>query len=94
MIATWDIPTGTVDRGKPCRTGMFYRPEWLGDEYCGTTLAMEVSPDREFLVMGSEDGYMFIYSTATGCPRRKEKPSSKHSAEVWRLMVTCEARHM
>ena len=84
MIASWDILTGSVDRGRPCRTGRFYRPEWLHDEYSGITLAMEASPNREFLALGSEDGYMFIYSTETGLPRGGEKPSSKHSAEVWR----------
>ena len=77
----WDVLTGNTER-KPCRSGMFNRTEWVGQTCSGIVLALEVSPNRNFIVMGSEDGYMFIYSAETGMPREKEKPATKHSAEV------------
>ena len=82
MIIDWDIPSGMVDKKKPVRTGMLYRPSWLGDECRGITLAMEISHDKEFVAVGSEDGYLFIYSMQSGLPRGEEKPSTKHMAEV------------
>lgn len=85
----WDIVTGKCDQKtvrskeyKKTANGVMYRPEWLGQECEGTTLALEKSNDKEFVALGSEDGYMFIYNTETGLPRSNMKPSTKHSAEV------------
>ena len=84
----WDVITGKCDqqivRSKNLKTanGMMYRPEWVGQECMGTTLAMEKSRNNQFVALGSEDGYMFIYSAETGLPRGTVKPSTKHSAEV------------
>ena len=66
-----------------------YRPEWLGQDCEGTTLTLEKSQNKEFVTLGSEDGYVFIYSAGTGLPRGKRKPSTKHSAEVsWFIFVS------
>ena len=82
LIIFWDVPSGMIDKKKPCRTGMLYRPSWLGEECWGTTLALENAPNRDFIAVGSEDGYLFIYNAETGMPRGEEKPATKHKAEV------------
>ena len=61
---------------------MMYRPGWLGQDCEGTTLALEMSQNKKFVALGSEDGYMFIYSAETGIPRGSTKPSTKHTTEV------------
>ena len=88
-VVFWDIVTGKCDQKtvrnkelKKTANGMMYRPEWLGQECEGTTEALEMSPDRQFVAAGSEDGYVFIYGVESGLPRRNVKPSSKHTAEV------------
>ena len=84
----WDILTGKCDQkivksqNYKTANGMMYRPEWLGQECEGTTLAMEKSPDNNFVTLGSEDGYLFIYNAETGLPPKEVKPSTKHTAEV------------
>ena len=83
-----DIVTGRCDQKTikiptyKTAYGMMYRPEWLGQECEGTSLTMERSQNNEFVALGSEDGYMFIYSSETGLARRNAKPSTMHTAEV------------
>ena len=81
----WDIPTGGCDQ-KPVKNnkaaGMFYRPGWLGQQCRGTSNALAISSKHEFVVFGSEDGYLFIYDAETGVPRNNVKPSTCHKADV------------
>ena len=67
---------------------MMYRPGWLGPDCQGTTLALERSPNKQFVTLGSEDGYMFVYSSETGLPMGTTKPSTTHTSEVSFFQVT------
>ncbi|KAK3612217.1 hypothetical protein CHS0354_039489 [Potamilus streckersoni] len=94
-IVFWDIPTGKCDQ-KPSKVdrakGMFYRPDWLGQECQGTSRAIVQSPNKEFLAVGSEDGYMFLYNTTTGLPLGHMKPPSCHTVEVMQISISPDSR--
>ncbi|XP_069125170.1 uncharacterized protein [Argopecten irradians] len=80
----WDIITGKCDQkvSKVEKKGMMYRPDWLGQDCKGTTLAITQSRNGKYTALGSEDGYLFVYSTDTGLPVQSKVPSSKHTAAV------------
>ncbi|KAL3876006.1 hypothetical protein ACJMK2_033895 [Sinanodonta woodiana] len=94
-VVFWDIPTGKCDQ-KPSKVdrvkGMFYRPDWLGQDCKGTSRAIVQSPNKEFLAVGSEDGYMFLYNTTTGLPLGHMKPSSCHTAEVIQIGISPDSK--
>ncbi|XP_061198397.1 NACHT domain- and WD repeat-containing protein 1-like [Saccostrea echinata] len=85
-VVFWDIPTGKCDQ-RVCKNrnySMMYRPCWFDnpDNCKGTSKAMVRSKDGKFLAMGSEDGYLCIYSIGSGYPIGEKLPSTKHSASV------------
>lgn len=80
----WDIPTGKCHRriGKTDKKGMFYRPNWLEQSCSGTSLTVAQSNNQAYIALGSEDGYLFIYTTNSGLPVEERAPTSKHTAAV------------
>ncbi|XP_060076678.1 uncharacterized protein LOC132556312 [Ylistrum balloti] len=83
-VLYWDIPTGKCDQ-KVCKSekkGMMYRPDWLGQDCKGTTLAITQSSNGKYTAAGSEDGYLFVYNTDSGIPVQNMAPSTKHTATV------------
>ncbi|XP_061195706.1 uncharacterized protein LOC133203923 [Saccostrea echinata] len=88
-VVFWNISkvdSGTCNQ-RTCKNKkyfMMYRPSWFNNpEDCkGTTKAMVRSKDGKFLALGSEDGYLCIYSIDSGYPIGEKLPSTKHSASV------------
>ena len=84
-VGFWDIPTGSFDQKtvKNNKTaGMFSHAAWLDQDCKGISNALAISRKQEFVVVGSEDGYVMIYDAEIGIPRRRVKPSTRHKADV------------
>lgn len=83
-VLLWDIPTGKCDQAiakTVFRKAMFMRADWL--ENCtGTSTIIVRSPNHKFIVIGSEDGYVFLYRTDNGMPIQMKAPDTKHEAPV------------
>lgn len=83
-VIFWDIPTGKCDQRvtKGDKKGMMYRPDWIGQECKGTSKALTKSKNGKLVAVGSDDGYVFIWSSDTGFPVEKKVPATKHTAPV------------
>lgn len=86
-VCFWDIPTGRCDQmiTKSGRHGMFYNPSWLGGgDNDATAYATTIvqSDDRNFVVLGSDDGYVTTYRAESGAPVGMKAPITKHHVPV------------
>ncbi|XP_062618888.1 NACHT domain- and WD repeat-containing protein 1-like [Saccostrea cucullata] len=98
-VVFWNI--SKVDAGscaqRTCKNKkylMMNRPSWFDNPTnCkGTTKAMVRSKDGMFLALGSEDGYLCIYSIETGYPIGEKLPSTKHSASVIKVAFSPDSQ--
>ncbi|XP_021358893.1 uncharacterized protein LOC110453957 isoform X1 [Mizuhopecten yessoensis] len=83
-ILFWDIPTGKCDKkmSKVERKGMMQRPDWLGQDSGSTPLTIAQSSNGKYLALGSDNGYILIYTVDSGLPVTKGSPRSKHTTSV------------
>ncbi|KAH9502559.1 hypothetical protein Btru_068995 [Bulinus truncatus] len=83
-VVFWDIPTGSCDQvmcKSPRKTKM-YRPDWLGQDCVGSNDIITMSGNKEFVAVGSQDGYVFVYGGESGMPAKMKAPSSRHPSPV------------
>ena len=83
-VMFWDIPTGNCDQtiDKASRKTKMYRPNWLGQECQGVNIVFASSPDKHYVAVGSEDGYVFVNGAESGMPVGMKTPSSRHPSPV------------
>ncbi|RUS89014.1 hypothetical protein EGW08_003261, partial [Elysia chlorotica] len=83
-VMFWDIPTGNCDQtiDKASRKTKMYRPNWLGQECQGVNMVFASSPDKHYVAVGSEDGYVFVNGAESGMPVGMKAPSSRHPSPV------------
>lgn len=84
VISFWDIPTGKSDEklSKMNRIRMMCRNHWVGENCDGICTCVAHSSNQKYVVVGSEDGYVFIYDFETGLPVKRKCPSTRHSGQV------------
>ncbi|GFR74146.1 NACHT and WD repeat domain-containing protein 1 [Elysia marginata] len=83
-VMFWDIPTGNCDQtiDKASRKTKMYRPNWLGQECQGVNMVFASSPDKHYIAVGSEDGYVFVNGWESGMPVGMKAPSARHASPV------------
>ena len=83
-VMFWDIPTGNCDQmmDKASRKTKMYRPNWLGQECQGVNMVFASSPDKHYVAVGSEDGYVFVNGAESGMPVGMKAPSARHASPV------------
>lgn len=89
-VLLWDIPTGKCDQAitkTVYRKAKFMRADWTKN-CTGTSTVMVRSPNHKFIVIGSEDGYVFIYRTDNGMPIQMKAPDTKHEAAICQIAVS------
>ncbi|KAL5018770.1 hypothetical protein ScPMuIL_004492 [Solemya velum] len=90
VIVVWDIPTGKCDEklSKLNRIRMMCRNYWVGDNCDGKCTCIAYSSNQKYVVIGSEDGYVFIYDFEAGLPVKRRCPSTRHSSQVSIVQVS------
>lgn len=89
-VIFWDIPTGKADQKvtKGEKYGFCYRPDHAPKSGDGTSLSLKRSPDGNYIVVGSEDGFLIVWEADTGFPVGRKEPKKRHTASVSNILIS------